>query len=249
MMTASASTTLPLMPPRSARTALTRWADNPVIVDVAFAFKATFAGLLALFIAFWLELDEPNWALLTVFIVAQPDSGLVLAKGFYRILGTTAGVLVSIALVFGLSQHGDLFLAAVALWIGLCNFAAGALRNFASYGFLLAGYTVALVGIPAALNPDQAYPLLLARFTEIIIGIVCAPLATSLVCPRDLRRGLVALVRALYRRAEHLAAAAGHAEWQNLAGERRQFLADFAAAEPTRASAYFESTEARLQNG
>jgi uncharacterized membrane protein YccC len=237
------------MPLRSARTALIRWADNPVIVDVAFAFKATFAGLLALFIAFWLELDQPNWALLTVFIVAQPDSGLVLAKGFYRILGTTAGVLVSIPLVFGLSQQGDLFLAAVALWIGLCNFAAAALRNFASYGFLLAGYTVALVGIPAALNPDQAYPILLARFTEIVLGIVCASLVTSLVFPRDLMPRLVALVQALYRRAEHLAAAAGHAEWQNLAGERRQFLADFAAAEATRASAYFESTEARLQNG
>src|SRR5262249_59346853 len=132
------------------------------------------------------ELDQPNWALLTVFIVAQPDSGLVLAKGFYRILGTTAGVMVSIALVFGLSQHGDLFLAAVALWIGLCNFAAGALRNFASYGFLLAGYTDALVGIPAALNPDQAYPILLARFTEIILGIVCTSPVTSLVIPPDL---------------------------------------------------------------
>jgi uncharacterized membrane protein YccC len=46
------------------------------------------AALLALFISFWLTLDERYWALLTAFVVAQPDSGLVLAKGFYRILGT-----------------------------------------------------------------------------------------------------------------------------------------------------------------
>jgi uncharacterized membrane protein YccC len=249
MTTASISTPVPGMPARSARVAPIRWADNSVVVVVVFAFKAFLAGLLALFIAFWLGLDEPRWALLTVFIVAQPDSGLVLAKGFYRILGTIAGVLVSIALVFGLSQYGELFLAALALWIGLCTFAAAALRNFASYGFLLAGYTVALVGLPAALAPAQAFPLILARFTEIVLGIACASLVTCLVFPRDLMPKLVDLVETLRRRAERLAVAVTGPDWQELAGERRQFLTDFAAVETTRASAYFESPEARVRNG
>jgi uncharacterized membrane protein YccC len=248
-MAASVSTPLPGMPPRSARAAPIRWADNSVVVAVVFAFKAFLAGLLALFIAFWLGLDEPRWALLTVFIVAQPDSGLVLAKGFYRILGTIAGVLVSIALVFGLSQYGELFLAALALWIGLCTFAAAALRNFASYGFLLAGYTVAVVGIPAALAPAQAFPLILARFTEIVLGIACASLVSRLVFPRDLMPKLVDLVEALRRRAERLAAAVTGPDWQDLADERRQFLNDFAAVESTRASTYFESPEALVRNG
>jgi uncharacterized membrane protein YccC len=247
-MAASVSTPLPGMPPRSARVAPIRWADNSVVVAVVFAFKAFLAGLLALFIAFWLGLDEPRWALLTVFIVAQPDSGLVLAKGFYRILGTIAGVLVSIALVFGLSQYGELFLAALALWIGLCTFAAAALRNFASYGFLLAGYTVAVVGIPAALAPAQAFPLILARFTEIVLGIACASLVSRLVFPRDLMPKLVDLVEALRRRAERLAAAVTGPDWQDLADERRQFLTHFAAVESTRASTYFESPEALVRN-
>jgi len=249
MMTASVSTTIAGMPPRFAPAAPVRWVDNPVVVAVVFAIKAFLAGLLALFIAFWLGLDEPRWALLTVFIVSQPDSGLVLAKGFYRILGTIAGVLVSIALVFGLSQSGELFLASLALWIGLCNFAAAALRNFASYGFLLAGYTVAVIGISAALNPDQAFPLLLARFTEIVLGIVCASLVSRMVFPRDLMPKLVGLVEALRRGAERLAAAVRRVDWQDRAGERRQFLTDFAAVETTRASAYFESPEARACNG
>src|SRR6266704_1890857 len=248
-MTASVSTPLQGTPPHSARAAPVRWADNPTVIAVVFAFKAFLAGLLALFIAFWLGLDQPRWALLTVFIVSQPDSGLVLAKGFYRILGTIAGVLVSIALVFGLSQSGELFLAALALWIGLCTFAAAALRNFASYGFLLAGYTVAVVGIPAALDPNDAYPLMLARFTEIVLGIAGASLVTRLVFPRDLMPKLVDLVEALRHRAERLAAAVTRLDWQHLAGERRQFLTDFAAVETTRASAYFESPEARVRNG
>ena len=33
------------------------------------------ALLLALYIAFWLGLDDPRWSFLTVFVVAQPDSG------------------------------------------------------------------------------------------------------------------------------------------------------------------------------
>jgi uncharacterized membrane protein YccC len=48
-----------------------------------FAAKTTASGLIALLIAFTFNLDQPQWALLTVFIVSQPQSGLVLAKGPY----------------------------------------------------------------------------------------------------------------------------------------------------------------------
>jgi uncharacterized membrane protein YccC len=224
-------------------------AENPTLVALVFAFKAFAAGILALFLAFWLGLDEPKWTLLTVFIVAQPESGLVLAKGFYRILGTIGGVLMTIAFVFAFSQSGELFLAALAVWLGFCNFAARATRNFASYGFLVAGYTVAIVGIPAATNPDQAFQLVLARFTEIVLAIACAALVSRLVFPRNLVPKLVALVHALARRAQRIAAAATGPEWQLVAGERRQFVTDFTAAEAMRASAYFESTEARILDG
>src|SRR4029450_3194922 len=149
------------------------WFDHQTAVGLTFPVKTFPAALLALYIAFWAGLDDPRWAFLTVFIVSQPDSGLVLAKSFYRILGTIAGLFVSIALVFGLAQYGELFVAALAVWICFCNFAARAVRNFASYGFQLAGYTVAIVGIPAALNPAGAYPLVGARFPEILLGIIC----------------------------------------------------------------------------
>src|SRR5208337_4750041 len=91
-----------------------------------FCGKTLAAALIALFISFWLALDEPYWSLLTVFIVAQPDSGLVLAKGFYRLCGTAVGILVTTALVFGLAQYGELFIASLAAWIGVCAFAARA---------------------------------------------------------------------------------------------------------------------------
>jgi uncharacterized membrane protein YgaE (UPF0421/DUF939 family) len=99
------------------------WLDHQTAVGFAFAVKTFAASLLALYIAFWAGLDDPRWAFLTVFVVSQPDSGLVLAKSFYRILGSKAGVLVTIALVFGLAQCGELFVTALAmdLFLQLCR--------------------------------------------------------------------------------------------------------------------------------
>ena len=127
------------------------WREHEAIVNLVFALKTYAAAMLALFISFWAALDDPRWAFLTVFVVSQPDSGVVLAKSYYRILGTLAGVIVTIALVFGVSQYGELFLASLAAWIAVCTFASQAARNFAAYGFQLAGYTVVIIGIPAAL--------------------------------------------------------------------------------------------------
>src|SRR6266480_2027018 len=221
-MTATSVSTI--LPGASTPVTPVRWTDNSTVVAVVFAFKTFLAGLLALFLAFWLGLDEPRWALLTVFVVSQPDSGLVLAKGFYRILGTIAGLLVSIALVFGLAQYGELFVAALAVWICFCNFAARAVRNFASYGFQLAGYTVAIVGIPAALNPAGAYPLVVARFTEIALGIICAALVSRLILVRELSPRRVERVRALTRRADGFATALldPNADRERVAAERSE---------------------------
>src|ERR1700730_15719892 len=117
------------------------WFDDETAGAAIFALKTFAAGLLALYVAFWLGLDEPRWALLTVYVVSKHESCLVQAKSFYRTLGTAAGLLFSTFLVFVFAQYGDLFVPSVALWIGICNFAARAARNFMSYGFFLAGYT------------------------------------------------------------------------------------------------------------
>src|SRR5215204_22831 len=224
------------------------WLDHPTAVGVVFAVKTFAASLLALYIAFWAGLDDPRWSFLTVFVVSQPHSGLVFAKSFYRLLGTIGGILMATAMVFGLAQHGELFVAAVAVWICFCNFAARAVRNFASYGFQLAGYTVAIVGIPAALVPTGAYPLLVARFTEISLGIICAALISRLFLVRELSPKLIELVRALTRRAESFARllltpAAGR---ERVAAERTELVKAYLEVQATQSSAYFESAEARV---
>jgi uncharacterized membrane protein YccC len=224
------------------------WLDHQTAVGLTFAVKTFAASLLALYIAFWAGLDDPRWAFLTVFVVSQPDSGLVLAKSFYRILGTIAGVLVSIALVFGVAQHGELFMAALAVWICFCNFAARTARNFASYGFQFAGYTAAIVGIAAGLNPTAAYPLVVARFTEIMLGIVCAALISRLILVRELSPKLVELVRALARRADSFAAVLldRDADRGRVTAERTELTKSYLDIQAMQPSTYFESAEARV---
>jgi uncharacterized membrane protein YccC len=240
-MTATAPSALATIKGQPSETAKDLW------VVLTFALKTYVAGLLALYVAFWLGLDEPRWALLTVYIVSQPESGLVLAKSFYRALGTAAGILISTLLVFTFAQYGELFLPSLALWTGICNFAARAVRNFTSYGFLLAGYTTAIVGIPAALNPNQAYATVVARGTEVIIGIAFAALASQLLFPQELIQRLVAVTRQVIVRVRQFGSAAINPATDKTAfdAQRIQLIQDLASIEPMRASAYFESAQAR----
>ena len=98
-----------------------------------FTLRTFSAGMLALYIALALGLDEPKWALMTVYIVAQPLGGMVLAKGIYRLLGTLAGAAMAVVLVATLAQLHTLFFVALAVWLGLCTLCASLLRNFRSY--------------------------------------------------------------------------------------------------------------------
>ena len=91
----------------------------PHWIPWTFAAKTTASGLLALLIAFAFNLDQPKWSLLTVFIVAQPQSGYVLAKGFFRIIGTVVGAAMALFLVSLFAQERVLLLGALACWMGL----------------------------------------------------------------------------------------------------------------------------------
>src|SRR5580700_9561310 len=88
---------------------------------------------LALYVAFYLELDNPFWAGTSAAIVCQPQLGASLRKGWFRMIGTLVGAVVSVVLVACFPQDRVLFLGGLALWAGACAFVAVLLRNFASY--------------------------------------------------------------------------------------------------------------------
>src|SRR5258707_11842111 len=87
---------------------------------------------LALYVAFWLELDNPFWAGTSAAIVCQPQLGASLRKGWFRMIGTVLGATTIVVLTACFPQDRIVFLGLLALWCGLCAFAATAFRNFAS---------------------------------------------------------------------------------------------------------------------
>src|SRR5258708_35140447 len=79
---------------------------------------------LALFIALWLELDSRYWAGGTAAIVCQPQLGAALRKGWFRMIGTIVGAGVIVLLTACFPQDRIAYLGLLALWGGLCAFAA-----------------------------------------------------------------------------------------------------------------------------
>src|ERR1700747_3222376 len=100
---------------------------------------------LALFVAFWLELDNAYWAGTSAGIVCQPQLGASLRKGWFRMIGTLVGATMIVVLTAFLPQGRIAFLGVLALWGGVCAFVATLLRNFASYAAALAGYTAIII--------------------------------------------------------------------------------------------------------
>lgn len=150
----------------------------------AFSAKTCGAALLALLIALWADLPRPYWALATVYIVTQPLSGATRSKGVYRICGTLIGVAVAIALLPNLVDSPELLVLAIALWVALCLYLSLLDRTPRAYLFMLAGYTVALIGFPAVEAPDTIFDTAVARAEEICLGILCATLVSSIVLPQ-----------------------------------------------------------------
>ncbi len=149
-----------------------------------FSIKTFAAGMLALSIGFWLDLPKPYWALATVYIASQPLSGATSSKAVFRAIGTLVGSAAAVALVPNLVNAPPLLVAAISLWSGLCLYLSLLDRTPRSYVFMLAGYTTAIVGFPAVGAPDTIFDLALARTEEILVGIACAALVSSLVFPR-----------------------------------------------------------------
>src|SRR6195256_749366 len=65
---------------------------------------------LALFVAFWLQLDDPFWAGTSAAVVCQPQLGASLRKGWFRMIGTLVGETMIVVLTACFPQNRIAFL-------------------------------------------------------------------------------------------------------------------------------------------
>ncbi|MCF5706455.1 FUSC family protein [Pseudomonas syringae] len=227
-----------------------RWARSDGVTWIYIG-KVLIAAFLTYWLALRLELPQPRTAMITVFIVMQPQSGQVFAKSFYRLLGTLAGSAMMVLLMALFAQNPVPFLMCLAVWVGLCSAGAARYRNFRAYGFVLAGYTAAMVGLPALAHPESAFMAAVWRVMEISLGILCATAISAVVLPQS---ASAAMRNALYQRfgvfarfvVEGLRGNQARAAFETA---NVRFVAEAIGLEGLRSVTVFEDPHMRRRNG
>ena len=163
-------------------------AFRPNKMDWIFAIKTFIAGMIALFFAFKLNLSYPIWAIGTVFVIANPFSGMTASKSLYRLLGTLCGAIFAVAVTPSLINKPLLFIAVLALWTGFCLYVSLLDRTPRSYVFMLAGYTAVIICFNSIYYIDtiSIFDMALGRFLEISLGVVCSAVVSATILPMHL---------------------------------------------------------------
>ncbi len=166
-------------PPRAVGSAFRRGLGTAT-PRVLYGLRMTASVALAMWVAFWLQLDNAYWAPLTAAIVCQPGIGASLQKGRFRIVGTGIGAVAIVLLTSAMPQSRIGELAGLALWGGLAGIMSTLLKNSAAYAAALSGYTAIIVFTDAiSATPDQVFTLAVVRATEISIGVLAAGLVLA----------------------------------------------------------------------
>ncbi len=234
---------------RAARRALRDWQTQEGAIWLHML-KTVVAGLLAMGVAMLLDLPQPRIAMTTVFVLMQPLSGMVFAKSVYRIIGTLVGMLAALVLGAVFIQQPELYILGMTVWVAACTAAAMRNRHFRWYGFVLAGYTAALIGIPVVQQPNGLFLAVLSRGAEVAIGILCSGIVSAVILPRQ--SGVV-LDRALRNRyIDFTAFAAGVLSGRLERGAFEQRFAglvdEIVGFEATRAFSFFEDPLMRARS-
>ncbi|MFB4393445.1 MULTISPECIES: FUSC family protein [unclassified Pseudomonas] len=232
------------------RRGLFTWARTDGVTWV-YICKVLLAAFVTLWLAMRLELPQPRTAMITVFIVMQPQSGHVFAKSFYRVLGTLAGSAMMVALIAIFPQNTELFLPSLALWVGLCSAGAMRYRTFRAYGFVLAGYTAAMIGLPVLQHPDQAFMAAVWRVLEIALGILVSTFVSAAILPQS---ASAAMRNALYQRFGVFAAVVvealrGDSQRDRFESSNVRFIAEAVGLESLRNVTAFEDPHMRRRSG
>jgi uncharacterized membrane protein YccC len=210
---------------------------------------------LALYVAYWLELDNASWAGTSAAIMCQPHLGASLRKGWYRMIGTVVGAVFIVVLTACFPQQRAPFLVGLALWGAFCALVATLFKNFASYAAALAGYTAAIIAsdqLGAVGGPNgDAFLLAVYRVSEICIGIVSAGIVLAGTDIGSARRRLAALFAAISseitRRYRATLTAAG-ADFADTQPVRRELIRRVIALDPVIDEAFGESSQLRYHS-
>ncbi|WP_250475507.1 FUSC family protein [Caballeronia sp. GAFFF1] len=211
--------------------------------------KTLIAAFLAMGLAMRLELPQPRIAMTTTFVLMQPFSGMVLAKSVYRFAGTMLGMVAALVLGAICVQQAELYAIGLTIWVATCTALAVRYRQYRWYGWALAGYTAALIGVPLVTAPGQLLLATLTRGAEVMLGIVCSGVVSALLLPRHASAKLTATLAQREAAFRALAAEILRGRLRRSARERHYagLVADIVGFEATRRLAAYENPALRPQ--
>jgi uncharacterized membrane protein YccC len=173
----------------------------------AFALRIWAAMTVALYAAFWLQLESASSAAVTVGILALPTRGQAYQKAAYRVLATIIGVVASFAIAGSFPQTRELFMVGFAGWLGLCVYVGGLLDGNRAYAAVLSGYTVALVAVTQIDSPQNIFLVGVNRGAAIVIGIAALALVSDVFATPNVHTALAGKLVAAQRRVHAFALA------------------------------------------
>lgn len=205
---------------------------------------------LAMWISFWLQLENAYWAPLTAAIVCQPTIGASLRKGQFRIVGTFVGAM-SIVLMTAVAPEARIALVAeLIVWTSLAAFCSTLLKNAAAYAAALSGYSAVIVFADAVGgSPQDTFLLAVTRATEISIGVVSAGFVLAISGTGNARRHLArGIGRMAGKIAEGLRRSIEERDHDGLRGEGHELIAALAALDPSIDEVIGESADIRYRS-
>ena len=214
------------------------------------ALKAALAVVVTMLICMRLELRTPRTGMVSAIIVMLPmQSGMIIGRAFYRALGLCVGCFAGLLLLCLFSQQPTLFIAGLAVWIGLLTAGASYYKNFQSYGFVLSGYAASITAVPEWSNPYDVSTNVIHVVSEVVIGVAVGSLFGALAFPR----GVSGAIRTWGQKTlSKLLTAVRSAALDQSDDEQTQafigLLNDTVAIEGLRTAAVFEDPEMRLRN-
>ncbi|KAB0487820.1 Uncharacterized membrane protein YccC [Pseudomonas reinekei] len=213
-----------------------------------FALRTIAAGLLTLYLAFVFDLEQPKWSIMAVVIISQPLAGMVLARSFGQVIGTTLGAAVAVVIMAIFPQAPVPFLITLSLWLALCTAGGTLLRYTSSQAFVLSGYTAVVVGLLAVPEPDGTFLLAVTRVTETLLAVACVCVVSLLTArPEAVAKDYFARIDQVIKLLATHASAVIRTEESEAEFHRRQMqlLGQIGALEGVRRHLYYDAPRLR----
>jgi uncharacterized membrane protein YccC len=163
---------------------------HPFTIDsgkLSFSLSTFLAAALVLIISFAASLPRPWWALLTVYVTAQPMAGAFRPRVIYRLAGIITGAFVTILVAPNLQNSPLLLVLCLAIWIGLCIYLAVLDRTPRAFLFQMAAFSSAVICFPYLDDPSNIFTTTISRVEEMMVAILCVTIAHRILRPVDIR--------------------------------------------------------------